>query len=103
MPLAVQPPVVVAERPNVWLAAPAVTAKATAWLAIPSAAGFADVVTRRSGDSLEVRAGGRQRVVFVGGCQRGEECDAVRAPTAIGPADFGYAVSAGAGATYVPP
>jgi hypothetical protein len=101
MPLAVQPPVVVAERPDAWLAAPAVTSKATAWLAIPAGLGFPDVVTRRSGDSLVVRSAGKQRVVFAGGCQGGEACDAVRAPAAIGPAEFGYAVTAGAAATYV--
>jgi hypothetical protein len=101
MPLAVQPPVVVAERADAWLAAPAVTTKATAWLAIPAAAGFADVVTRRSGDSLVIRSAGRSRVVFAGGCEAGEDCDAVRAAAAIGPADFAYAVTAGAAATYV--
>ena len=101
MPLAVQPPVVVAERPDAWLAAPAVTSKATAWLSIPSAAGFADVVTRRSGDALVVHIGGKPLVVFAGGCEPGDECDAVRAAAPIGPADFAYAVTAGAAATYV--
>ena len=101
MPLAVQPPVVVAERPDAWLVAPAVTTKATAWLSIPAAAGFADVVTRRTGDALVVRAAGKARVVFSGGCEAGDECDTVRAAAPIGPSDFAYAVTAGAAATYV--
>ena len=101
MPLAVQPPVVVAERTDAWLAAPALTAHATAWLTVPRGAGGPDLVVRRGGNTLVVRSGGKTRTIFDGGCVAGDDCDDARAPVASAADGFAYGVAAGAGATYV--
>ena len=95
MPLAVQPPVVVAERTDAWLAAPALTAHATAWLAIPRGAGGPDLVVRRGGNTLVVRAGGKTRTIFDGGCGQGDDCDDARAPVPSAADGFAYAVRGG--------
>ena len=73
---AVQPPVVVAERTDAWLAAPADRRARTAWLDVPAAPASSTYVVAPRRRPLVMRTGGEARAGrSTGGCVAGDDCD----------------------------